>query len=78
LKLDGLTTYTGWVTAIEGIVTAAVPAFFTLAGYWATWNQNAIAITLGVFGVAMALVLLPLTHPHRHLEVPAEAASGRP
>ncbi len=78
LKLDGLSTYTGWVTAIEGIVTAAVPAFLILAGYWTQWNQNAIAITLGVFGVAMALVLLPLTHPHRHLEAPAQPAPGRP
>jgi hypothetical protein len=78
LKLDGLTTYTGWVTAIEGIVTAAVPAFFILVGYWNSWNQNALAITLGIFGVAMALVLLPLTHPHRHLEAPAQPAPGRP
>ena len=62
LKLDGLNPYTGWVTAIEGIVTAAVPAFFILIGYWATWNQNTIALTLGIFGVVMALVLLPLTH----------------
>jgi len=78
LKLDGLGTYTGWVTAIEGIVTAAVPAFFILVGYWNSWNQNALAITLGIFGVAMALVLLPLTHPHRHLEAPAQPAPGRP
>jgi hypothetical protein len=78
LKLDGLTTYTGWVTAIEGIVTAAIPAFFILVGYWSDWNQTALAITLGVFGVAMALVLLPLTHPHRHLEVPAQPEPGRP
>jgi hypothetical protein len=78
LKLDGLSTYVGWVTAIEGLVTAAIPAFFILAGYWSGWNQNAIAITLGVFGVAMALVLLPLTHPHRHLEAPAQAQPGRP
>jgi hypothetical protein len=59
-------------------VTAAVPSFLILTGYWASWNQNAIAITLGVFGVAMALVLLPLTHPHRHLEAPTQPAPGRP
>jgi putative amide transporter protein len=78
LKLDGLTAYTGWVTAIEGIVTAAVPAFLILAGYWTDWNQNAVAITLGIVGVAMALVLLPLTHPQRHLAPPPRPAAGHP
>lgn len=77
LKLDGLNAYTGWVTAIEGIVTAAIPAFLILSGYWANWNQAAIALTLGIFGVAMALVLLPLTHPRAHAQVPA-AERGRP
>ena len=79
LKLDGLTQYTGWVTAIEGIVTAAIPAFLLLTGYWTRWNQDAIALTLGIFGVAMALVLLPLTHPRRHLQPTAgTAAAGHP
>ncbi len=77
LKLDGLTTYTGWVTAIEGIVTAAVPAFLILTGYWADWNWNTIALTLGIFGVVMALVLLPLTHPRPHAGAPPAAAAGR-
>ncbi len=77
LKLDGLTAYTGWVTAIEGIVTAAVPAFLILTGYWADWSETGIAWTLGVFGVVMALVLLPLTHPRLHVHVPTQAATGR-
>jgi len=42
LKLEGLTAYTGWVTAIEGIVTAAIPAFLILSGYWTGWNESAI------------------------------------
>ena len=63
LKLDGLTTYTGWVTAIEGIVTGFAPAMLILTGYWANWNQNTIAITLAAVGVAMALLLIPLTRP---------------
>jgi putative amide transporter protein len=75
LKLDGLTAYTGWVTAIEGIVTAAIPAFLILTGYWADWSETAIAWTLGVFGVVMALALLPLTHPRAH--APAAPAAGR-
>jgi len=75
LKLDGLTAYTGWVTAIEGIVTAAVPAFLILTGYWEQWSETAITWTLGIFGVTMALVLLPLTHPRAH--VPTAPAAGR-
>jgi hypothetical protein len=77
LKLDGLTAYTGWVTAIEGIVTAAIPAFLILTGYWADWNQNAIAWTLGIFGVVMALALLPLTHPRAHAPAAPTPAAGR-
>ena len=77
LKLDGLTAYTGWVTAIQGIVTAAVPAFLILAGYWDDWSQTAIATTLGVFGVVMALGLLPLTHPRAHAPAPTPAPPPR-
>jgi hypothetical protein len=75
LKLGGLTTYTGWVTTIEGIVTAAVPAFLILAGYWDDWSQTAIAATLGVFGVVMAVGLLPLTHPRAHAPAPARPSA---
>ena len=34
LKQEHLTRYTGWVTAIEGWVTGAIPAFLLLTGYW--------------------------------------------
>lgn len=66
LKLDGLTAYTGWATAIEGIVTGFVPAMLILTGYWppaGNWSQNTVAITLGAVGAAMVLVLIPLTRP---------------
>jgi hypothetical protein len=67
LKWDGITTYTGWVTAIEGWVTAAIPSFLILTGYWVPrWDQTAITVGLGAFGIGMALVLLPLTHPRVH------------
>lgn len=76
LKLEGLTAYTGWVTAIEGIVTAAIPAFLILSGYWTDWNESAITWTLGVFGVAMAVALLPLTHPRLHAPTTAGTAAA--
>ncbi|MEV7990409.1 AmiS/UreI family transporter [Streptomyces sp. NPDC086077] len=51
LKLESLTTYIGWVTAIEGWVTGVIPAFLLLSGYWAAENYYEIAIALGAFGV---------------------------
>jgi len=53
LKREQLTIYTGWVTAIEGWVTAAIPSFFLLTGYWQRWNQNLVATILAVFGVVV-------------------------
>lgn len=55
LKIEKLTRYTGWVAAIEGWVTGAIPAFLILTGYWR--NPNAIAIALLVFGVAVFVAL---------------------
>jgi hypothetical protein len=86
LKLEGLTAYVGWVTAIEGIVTAAIPAFLILTGYWVPENATKTALGLGAFGVVMALLLLPLTHPHAHVPAPrprqatgaGTAAAGHP
>lgn len=64
LKWEGLTAYTGWVTTIQGIVTAAIPAFLIMSGYWR--NPTAITIALAAFGVVMAVGLWPLTHPRPH------------
>ncbi|MEO3798094.1 AmiS/UreI family transporter [Nonomuraea sp. B10E15] len=68
LKRTRITRYTGWVTAIQGWVTAAIPAYMTLAGYWR--DTRLFAIILAVFGVVVFAVLWPLT---RHGE-PAAAA----
>lgn len=51
LKRESLTTYTGWVTAIEGWVTGVIPAFLLLSGYWVPENAFATMIALIVFGV---------------------------
>jgi hypothetical protein len=51
LKLEKLTPYVGWVTAIEGWVTGVIPAFLLLSGYWVEENFYEIALALGAFGV---------------------------
>jgi hypothetical protein len=61
LKKTKYTTYTGWVTAIEGWVTAAIPAFLVLTGTWR--NINISAIALAAFGVVVFAALYPLTGP---------------
>jgi hypothetical protein len=54
LKKDHIGRYTGAVAAIEGIVTAAIPAFLLLTGNWAQhakWYATALAIfAVVVFG----------------------------
>jgi putative amide transporter protein len=59
LKIERLRVYTGWVTAIEGWVTGAIPAFLLLGGYWQT--STLTAVVLAVFGVVVFLALVPLT-----------------
>ena len=45
------------MTAIQGWVTAAIPAFLILTGYWR--NLGTIAIALAVFGVVVFAALWP-------------------
>lgn len=59
LKRTRITRYTGWVTAIQGWVTAAIPAFLLLTGGWRT--TALYAVVLAVFGVVVFAVLWPLT-----------------
>ncbi|MFF8911610.1 AmiS/UreI family transporter [Streptomyces olivaceoviridis] len=51
LKIEALTSYVGWVTAIEGWVTGVIPAYLLLTGYWVPENFHETAIALGAFGV---------------------------
>jgi putative amide transporter protein len=63
LKMDGLRVYTGWVTAIQGFVTAAIPAYLILAGVWR--EPTLTAIVLAAVGVVVFLALVPLTRRRR-------------
>jgi putative amide transporter protein len=58
LKKDSIGRYTGAVAAIEGIVTAAIPAFLLLTGNWAQ-HAKSYAIALAIFGVVVFGVLYP-------------------
>jgi hypothetical protein len=79
LKRDRITTYTGWVTAIQGWVTAAIPAFLILTGYWE--SSIFTAILLAVFGVVVFTALWPLSQkgltPAGAPRPGEEAVSGR-
>lgn len=55
LKKTELTTYTGYVTVVQGWVTAAIPGFLLFTGYWRT--NTATAIVLALIGLLMAVGL---------------------
>jgi hypothetical protein len=76
LKHDHLARYTGRVTAIQGWVTAAIPAYFLLTGYWQQWNQNLIATVLLVFGVVVFGALWLLERRRGVIPTPASSAGG--
>ncbi|MFC9880316.1 AmiS/UreI family transporter [Streptomyces libani] len=78
LKLDRLTTYTGYVTAIEGWVTGVIPAALLLSGYWKHPTETAIA--LAAFGVVVFVALWPLTRKSRQKPraAPEAESAGAP
>ena len=59
----GLSRYTGAVAAIEGWVTAVVPAFRLLSGRWLTYNRTS-AIVLVVVAVVAFGALYPRLREH--------------
>ncbi|MEV6654025.1 AmiS/UreI family transporter [Streptomyces sp. NPDC051219] len=73
LKMTSLTTYVGWVTAIQGWVTGVIPAGLLLSGYWK--HTTEIAIALGVFALVF-VVLWPLTRKSRQATRAASAAES--
>jgi uncharacterized membrane protein len=76
LKKTELTAYTGWVAAIEGWVTGAIPAITILAGYWD--HPDTYAWILAVFGVVVFAVLWPLTRPGKPLALVSTSAPRTP
>lgn len=75
LKRESISRYTGWVTAIQGWVTAAIPAYLLLTGNWA--NPNLYAVALAVFGVVVFGALWPLTRRQPDLQEVA-GSTGTP
>lgn len=74
LKREAITAYTGWVAAIEGWVTAAIPAFLLLTDWWR--NPDLIALLLAIGGVVVFAALIPLSRPRQPAHrVPAARAS---
>lgn len=76
LKREHIGRYTGWVTAIQGWVTAAIPAFLLLTGYWTRPDPAALAITLAVFAVVVFGALWPATHRREQPAAPAATPTG--
>lgn len=71
LGIGSLGRYTGAVTAIEGWVTGAIPAFLLLTGNWGK-HDTATAIALAIFGVVVFAALYPVLGRRR----PGPAASS--
>lgn len=59
LKRESLTRYTGWVTIIQGWVTAAIPAFLLLTNLWR--YEDAVALGLAIGGVVVFAALFLIT-----------------
>jgi hypothetical protein len=80
LGMAGLARYTGAVAAIEGWITAAIPAFLLLTGKWAD-NINTYAIVLAIVSVVAYIALYPrlganMSRPATPTEVTPETASA--
>jgi len=76
LKLEGLTRYVGWVTAIEGWVTGVIPAGLILAGYWVPDINEEIGVALGIFAAVVFTGLWVATKPPGPLTGAARRAGG--
>jgi putative amide transporter protein len=77
LKMEGLTRYTGAVTAIQGVVTGVIPAFLLLTGHWVD-NRNTAAVVLAIFGVVVFGALYPRLRDKTPPAIPAQQQSSAP
>jgi putative amide transporter protein len=59
---DGLTRYTGAVTAVQGWVTGAIPSFLLLTGQWGR-ADTATALGYAVFGIVVFAALYVALRP---------------
>ncbi|MDD7939466.1 AmiS/UreI family transporter [Actinomycetospora lutea] len=71
-KRDGIGRYTGAVCAIQGWVTAWIPAFLLLTGVY-TEIGVPLAIGLAIFGVVVFAALIPWARRSRAPATPAPA-----
>ncbi|MCD2196208.1 AmiS/UreI family transporter [Actinomycetospora endophytica] len=69
-KRAGIERYTGAVCAIQGWVTAFIPAFLLLTGVYKQ-VVNPLAIALAIFGVVVFLALIPWARRSRTPAAPA-------
>jgi hypothetical protein len=76
-NMEGIGRYTGAVAAIEGWITAAVPAFLLLIGVWAQYNAIS-AIVLAVFAVIVFPALWVRLRPSQGRPAHASATVGEP
>jgi putative amide transporter protein len=77
LKRESLSRYTGAVCAIQGWVTAWIPAFLLLTGSYAA-NSGRIAVALAVFAIVVfgGLFITMRRHPAEGAGAEPEASSG--
>ena len=77
LKKDFLGRYTGAVAAIQGWITAAIPAFFLLTGHWSKDIRNKYAIALAIVDVVAFGALYPvLRSPAKVAPAPVAATAS--
>jgi putative amide transporter protein len=77
LRREALTRYVGAVTAIQGIVTGAIPAFLLLTGRWGQ-NDGLMAVALALFGVVVFGALYPRLGPNAPARPQAAPTSDVP
>lgn len=74
LERGDLAAFTGVVAAVEGVHTAAVPAFLQLTGLWT--GDGTTAVVIAAIGLAMLLFAFPLGRRLSRPELTSESAES--